>query len=393
MRKILWWQVWLAALTALVVAGSIPACGRLENGDWPGRSISVPESAVESPTNLTSDTDAPGDDAGQAIRDVIPYEEVVWPWENDPMWLERRESLLHRPLNLHRRLTESDRLRGLDRTMTDRQLREVVPFFPEIRSLRLEVFDLSDGGLESTRALPYLETLVLRGSKEAEGQRPEITAKGMEALSHHQRLHHLGLHHLRIDDKEFAQLRKLQSIQMLYFSGTDLTPRSFQTIAQWPAIRHIGVGYQDWNEPIDEATHRAVASLDGRLSILAFGGDRYSVEGNSTIHPSLIRAVSEVYSLTGLILGDIDHLSPEDLEPLGKLDNLFTLDAAWPHSAKVRERFYELEREMRTRRRERFDQLERESQTRPRDDRSSARDQPSGDDNNHIGERESGIGS
>jgi hypothetical protein len=283
---------------------------------------------------------------------------------------------------------------GLYRTMTDSQLREVLPFFPEIRSLWLEVYDLSDAGLESTRALPYLERLVLRGGKQADGERPNITAKGMAALSHHQRLRQLGLYNLQIDDKEFAHVGSLQSIQRLYFGGTDLTPECFQTIAQWPAIRHIGVGYQDWNQPIDEATHRAIASLDGRLSILAFGRrQELPSKAISTIHPSLIRAVSEIRSLTHLVLGDIDHLSPEDLEPVRKLDNLIRFDAAWPHSPEMRKRFYELEREMHARRRERFHQLEREGQTRPVDDRSSGGDQPSGDEDNHVGERESGIGS
>jgi len=277
--------------------------------------------------------------------------------------------------------------------MTDSQLREVLPFFPEIRSLWLEVYDLSDAGLESTRALPYLERLVLSGGKQAGGERPNITAKGMAALSHHQRLRQLGLYNLQIDDKEFAHVGSLQSIQRLYFGGTDLTPQCFRTIAQWPAIRCVGVTYQDWNHPIDEATHRAIASLDGRLSILAFGGDRYSVAGKVKTHPSLIRAVSEIRSLTQLNVGDIDHLSPEDLEPISKLDNLIALEAVWPHSPEMQKRFYELEREMHARRRERFHQLEREGQTRPGDDRSSGGDQPSGDDDNHIGERESGIGS
>jgi hypothetical protein len=400
MRKIRWWQVWLAGLTALVVAGSLPACGWPENGDWPGRSISPPGSAVESPTNLISDTDAPGDGAGEAIRDEIPYEEVVWPWENDPVWLERRATLLRDPvLKLSGRSTASDRITALApgdgryRTMTDCQLREVLPFFPEIRSLWLEVYDLSDAGLESTRALPYLERLVLRGGKQADGERPNITAKGMAALSHHQRLRQLGLYNLQIDDKEFARVGSLQSIQRLYFGGTDLTPRCFHTIAQWPAIRYIGVGYQTWNQPIDVVTHHAIASLDGRLTNLALGGDELSVEGNLTIHPSLIRGVSEVRSLTHLVLGDIDHLNPEDLEPLRKLDNLIRFDAAYPHCPEMRKRFDELKREMRARHRERFHQLEREGQTRPGDDRSSGGDQPSGDEDNHVGERESGIGS
>lgn len=400
MRKTPLWQVWLATLTAVVVAGSIAACGRPENDDWPGRRISPPESAVESPANVTSDTDALGDGAGQAIQDDIPYEKVVWPWVNDPVWLERRESLLRDPvLKLSRRSTASDRITALApgsgryRTMTDSQLREVLPFFPEIRSLWLEVHDLSDAGLESTRALPYLETLVLRSGKQAGGERPNITAKGMAAFSHHQRLRQLVLYDLQIDDKEFAHVGSLQSIQRLYFGGTDLTPRCFQTIAQWPAIRYIGVGYQTWNQPIDEVTHRAIASLDGRLTNLALGGDELSVEGNLTIHPSLIRAVSEIRSLTHLVLGDIDHLNPEDLEPVRKLENLIRFDAAWPHSPEMRKRLYELKREMHARRRERFHQLEREGQTRPGDDRSSGGDQPSGDEDNHVGERESGIGS
>jgi hypothetical protein len=351
---------WLVSMTVIgtavagLVVAKIPAGGEPEGGDSPD----VSASAADSPAKLTRASNDPGDAAGQGVRDDVPYEEVAWPWEDDPVWLERRAALLRDPvLRLSGRGTASDRIRafapgsGRYRTMSDSQLREVLPLFPEIRSLWLEVDDLSDAGLESTRALPYLETLILRGSKDAEGERPRITTKGMAALSHHQRLQQLGLRHLRIDDEAFAQLGVLQSIRILIIHRTDLTPRCFQTIAQWPAIRHIGVGYQDWNEPIDRATHRAVASLDGRLSILAFGGDRYTVKGNSTIHPSLIRAVSDVRSLTQLILGDIDHLSPEDLEPLRKLDNLFTLDAAWPHSAGVRERFYELEREMRVRRR------------------------------------------
>ena len=344
-------RLWLAAfgvaLAALVVAANIRAGGAPESRDLP----SGYPPAAESAADVTTATDVPGAAVREGIRDDVPYEEVVWPWEDDPVWLDRRATALRRLLGRQSRLTENDRLRalsgpvGLFRTLTDSQLREVLPLFPEMRSLWLHVDDLSDAGLESTRALPYLENLVIRGSKDAEGDRPEISAKGMEALSHHQRLHQLGLMHLRIDDEGFAQLGVLQSTQTLIIHGTDLTPRCFQTIARWPAIRHVGVSYHKWNRPIDEATHRAIASLDGRLSILALGGERLSLEGNLTIHPSLLRAVGEIRSLTQLNLGDIDHLSPDDLEPVRNLDNLTHFGAVEPYSGEVRNRFLELERE------------------------------------------------
>ena len=336
-----------AVLAALVLAvnmprGEIPESGGLPNGN---------ASAAESAADVTTTTNAPEAAVGEAIRDDVPYEEVVWPWEDDIDWQRkraqamdpwRRGNIITSPLSP----TGFERLVGVRGTLREWRLQELLPLFPEIQSLRLDIYDLSDAGLESTRALPYLETLVIRGSKDAEGDRPEISAKGMEALSHHQRLRQVGLHHLRIDDEAFAHVGVLQSAQSLIIHGTDLTPRCFQTIARWPAIRHVGVLYHQWNQPIDEATHRAIASLDGRLSSLALGGERLSLEGNLTIHPSLLRAVAEIRSLTYLTLGDIDHLSPDDLEPVRNLDNLIRFDAAFPRSAEVRNRFLELEREV-----------------------------------------------
>jgi hypothetical protein len=70
----------------------------------------------------------------------------------------------------------------------------------------------------------------------------------------------------------------------------------------------------------------------------------------------------KIRSLAHLTPGDIDQLRPEHVKAVRKLDDRIPLDAAWPHSAEVRQRLFELEREMRAR---------------PRDDRSSADNQPS----------------
>ena len=74
----------------------------------------------------------------------------------------------------------------------------------------------------------------------------------------------------------------------------------FATVSELPKIDIVGVSYADWSQPIDDATYKAIASLDGRLTSLSFG------EWQETkIHISMVPAIAEIKSLTWLDLGHV----------------------------------------------------------------------------------------
>lgn len=70
-----------------------------------------------------------------------------------------------------------------------------------------------------------------------------------------------------------------------------------------PKINAIGVHDADFSQPIDDATCKAIASLNGRLKSLSLSDEWH--ERATAMHVSMIPAIAEIESLTWLELGDI----------------------------------------------------------------------------------------
>jgi uncharacterized protein YjbI with pentapeptide repeats len=141
---------------------------------------------------------------------------------------------------------------------------------------------------------------------------PELSDQGLEYISRMQSLRQLSIA-CRCSAKGFSHLVKLPELKMLGLHHLTLTSREvFPIVAKMPKIRTVVFRYCDLSQPIDPATHKAIASLNGRLELLSFGE-----WAETKIHLSMIPAIAEIKSLTWLELGDF-VATYKDLDPLRK---------------------------------------------------------------------------
>lgn len=289
-------------------------------------SFSVASPNSQEPPESREEPETSAGPASASAVDEIPYKEVVWPWETDAALLPKRAEAIGKLAHFrHLSLmsyedgapvssapTQTEALRKVvifHGDPTDDVLVQTLPLLPELRHLYLGLGHVSARGLAAVATLEYLERLQLIGGKPASSDwreayspdpaRADLTAEALRHLSGHRRLKELSLQAVRVDDAELAELRTLPNLHGFWLNATDVTPKCFQTIATWPKIGWVGVAHQDFNAPIDPATYRAIASLDGRLTTLSFGE-----WGESRIHPSMIPAIAEIESLEWLDLGD-----------------------------------------------------------------------------------------
>ncbi len=130
---------------------------------------------------------------------------------------------------------------------------------------------------------------------------PAVTDIGMEYISRMLNLQRLGLR-CEFSPQGLRRLARLENLRTLGLSHPRLTAKdSFETVAKLPNIERLSVTYADFSEPIDDATHQAIASLNGRLVELGFG----EWEAETKIHASLIPAIAEIESLRWLSLGPV----------------------------------------------------------------------------------------
>jgi hypothetical protein len=130
---------------------------------------------------------------------------------------------------------------------------------------------------------------------------PTVSDIGMEYIS---RLINLETLRLRcaFSPQGLRWIARLENLQTLGLSHPRLTAKDvFETVAKLPNIEYLSVTYADFSEPIDDATHQAIASLNGRLVELNFG----EWEAETKIHASLIPAIGEIESLRWLSLGPV----------------------------------------------------------------------------------------
>ena len=130
---------------------------------------------------------------------------------------------------------------------------------------------------------------------------PAISNRGMEHITRMRHLQSLRLA-CEFSPEGFRHLARLENLRSLGLSYLRLSAKEcFENVAQFPKIDSLYVGYADFSKPIDDATHQAIASLNGRLEQLDFG----EWEAETTLHASLIPAIAEIESLRWLHLGPV----------------------------------------------------------------------------------------
>jgi hypothetical protein len=133
------------------------------------------------------------------------------------------------------------------------------------------------------------------------GRPPVISDRGMEHISRMRNLRRLALR-CEFSPEGFGHVARMENLELLSLSFSRLSAKEcFRTVAKLPKIEIFGVHYGDFSEPIDDATHQAIASLNGRLVELNFG----EWEAETKIHASLIPAIAEIDSLWRLRLGPV----------------------------------------------------------------------------------------
>ena len=173
-------------------------------------------------------------------------------------------------------------------TFNDALLEETVRLFPNIQGLDLTNSHVTDEGLKilTKYPLPNLGFLSM-GNTDPDNKDPMIiTDKGMEAIGQF-RFYALTILGCPITDVGVAHIK---DVQRLSLPGSKITAKAFRSFAKMNSLRDLIVTYNDFSDPIDRETYEAIISLNGRLVHLVF-------RDSGDIHPSFIRATSEIESL------------------------------------------------------------------------------------------------
>lgn len=208
------------------------------------------------------------------------------------------------------------------------ELRDAWRYFPEIVEIDASTcrFDaVPDDVIKEFASLPHLRTLMLAG-----GNAPiEISEEAIKILARHAELEKLSLGNCRISAEDFAHLADLKTLRSISVGGR-VTPRCFITLAKLPDFcEFVLVGgtpedNQSFARAIDEETHLAIVSLNGRLKRFAAREHTFPL-----VHGSILRALGEVKSLEILDLDGamVCDVALEDVESLPALVNLRHFDA------------------------------------------------------------------
>ncbi|MCC7084866.1 MAG: hypothetical protein IT427_07655 [Pirellulales bacterium] len=214
----------------------------------------------------------------------LPHEEVA------------KKTIAHRPNHIHREfsLESAQKARELIESfpdifgVTDLRIRDVV--FESIPDELLKQLSIHGKNLESLQ----IGTWHLPSEKKA----PAISDVGMEYISKLDKLKQLSLTG-NFPGDGFEKLSKLTCLRTLGLSHPTLNAKEFfGTVSKLPNIYRLSVIHADFSQPIDEATHKAIASLNGRLESLSFGEAHENED--TVLHESTILAITDIESLTWL---------------------------------------------------------------------------------------------
>jgi hypothetical protein len=229
---------------------------------------------------------------------------------------ERNGKEARAPKHLSLRLDSNDNARKLIADFPD--MSGVT--YLDLESVRIEA--ISDELLEQVflhgKSIEALHIAVLNSAGD---RRPRISDDGMEYISRLPKLKQLCLA-CWFSAEGFQHVSKLRRLRVLGCDYATITVKQlFEVLAELPELRTVGVRHADFSQPIDAETHRAIASLNGRLESLSFG------EWQETkVHASLLPAIAEIKSLTWLDLGEVCGSTPRGvsyyLEQLPYLEHL-----------------------------------------------------------------------
>jgi hypothetical protein len=199
------------------------------------------------------------------------------------------------------------------RLQTEGQADELMKALPKMsRATDLQIQDvrlksIPDGLLtQMGNCASSTKSLIIGGGNLPAGKTaPEISDLGMEQISQLRTLKSLCLS-CRFSGTGFAHLSKLRELETLGLDYPTINAKEFfETVSKLPKIRTIGVHYADFSQPINAATYKAIALLNGRLESLSLSDEWH--EGATAMHASMVPAIAEIESLTWLELGSITY--------------------------------------------------------------------------------------
>jgi len=241
--------------------------------------------------------------------ELVPWKDVVWPWENDLTLQEQRVDVL-KTLARNNAKVVFDRERGRLIELTfdsggmaemfpdtgrradfisadDVLLLHVIDAFPELRYIRILYMGPGITN-ESITELPRLKYLKKLEFSPVSRYYCNITDAAMSSIAQCKNLEFLKISNMHITDKGIEALSSHVGIVCLSLRFLDLSPKCFIPIAKLPNIRHLSVTpYVAIS--YDQETLDAITSLNGRLEYLHV----------SILAPDILYAVCQIKSLRG----------------------------------------------------------------------------------------------
>lgn len=182
----------------------------------------------------------------------------------------------------------------------------------DLRLQNIEVKTIPDGLLKqiSVHGQNVVDFLVGIGGVSPGERAPMISEAGMDYISRLPKLERLCLA-CRCSAQGLAHLARMRELKTLGLDYPSISAKDiFETVSKMPRIQTLGIRYADFSQPIDQATYKAIASLNGRLTSLDLGEWQ-----ETTIHRSMLPAIAEIKSLTWLELGNVTA-TYDDFNPI-----------------------------------------------------------------------------
>jgi hypothetical protein len=172
----------------------------------------------------------------------------------------------------------------------DALLEKTIRLFPNIASLGLVNSSVTDEGLEmlTKHPLPCFRYLDIGNTDPDYPEPVVITDRGIKAIGQ-RRVHVLNIFGCPLTDEDVAHL---PDVPRLTLAGTKITAKAFRNFAKMRHMMDLKIFHNDFSATVDRETYEAIVSLNGRLTNLMF-------TNSGDVHPSFIRATSEIKSLIG----------------------------------------------------------------------------------------------
>ena len=239
--------------------------------------------------------------------ELVPWKDVVWPWENDLTLQEQRVDVLKDlARNYAKAVFDRERGRLIELTFDlqgnaekfpdtgrradfisadDALLLRVIDAFPELRYIRFLYMGpgITDVGIAELPRLKYLKKLEF---SPVSRYYCNVTDAAMSSIAQCKNLEFLYMHNMHITDKGIEALSSHAGIECLTLNFLHLSPQCFVSISELPNIRLLVISLLDGTS-YGQETLNAIASLDGILTTL----------GVTVSNPDILYAVCQIKSL------------------------------------------------------------------------------------------------